>query len=104
MLAYAAMMTGQSELAITHIHALVDGLPEDFLKEFAFGADGFIAMPYEVLLRFGRWDDVLAMPDHADYLPFTRAFRHAARAIALAAKSDTAAARKEQETFLAMMK
>lgn len=104
MLAYAAMMTGQSELAITHIRAMVDGLPEDFLKEFAFAGDGFIAMPYEVLLRFGRWDDVLAMPDHPDYLPFTRAFRHAARAIALAAKSETAAARKEQETFLAMMK
>jgi len=101
MLAFAAMMTGQSELALRHIRAMVEGLPEDFLKEFALAADGFVAMPYEVMLRFGRWDDVLAAPDHPDYLPFTRAFRHAARAIAFAAKGNVASAREEQAAFLA---
>lgn len=100
MLAYAAMMTGQSKLAIGHIHDMVDGLPEDFLKENASVADGFIAMPYEVLLRFGRWDDVLATAEPADYLPFTRAFRHAARAIAFAAKGEVKSAREEQNAFL----
>lgn len=35
------------------------------------------------------------------YLPFTRAFRHAARAIAFAAKADVIDARKEQADFLA---
>ena len=70
MLAYAAMMTGQSELAIGQIRTMVAGLPEDFLKTFAPFADGYVAMPYEVLLRFGRWDDVLAAPDHAEHLPF----------------------------------
>ena len=104
MLAYAAMMTGQSKLAITHIHAMVDGLPEDFLKEFANYADGFIAMPLEVLLRFGRWDDVLAAPESADYLPFSRAFRHAARAIAYAAQGNVSSAREEQAAYLAAVK
>jgi len=101
MLAYAAMMTGQSALSISHIRTLVDDLPEDFLKEYSPGIDGFVAMPYEVLLRFGRWDDVLAAPDHPDYLPFTRAFRHAARAISFAAKGDVKSAREEQTAFLA---
>ena len=101
MLAYAAMMTGQSKLAIGHIHDLVEGLPGDFLKEHAAGVDGFVAMPYEVWLRFGRWDDVLAAPDHPDYLPFSRAFRHAARAISFAAKGDVKSAREEQTAFLA---
>jgi tetratricopeptide (TPR) repeat protein len=104
MLAYAAMMTGQSAVAIAHIRALVAGLPEDFLKEYAMAAEGFVAMPYEVLLRFGRWDDVLAEPDHAEYLPFTRAFRHAARAIAYAAKGNVPSAREEQTAFLAAAK
>jgi tetratricopeptide (TPR) repeat protein len=104
MLAYAAMMTGQRALATQHIRALVAGLPEDFLKEFAPMAEGFVAMPYEVLLRFGRWDDVLAEPDHPDYMPFTRAFRHAARGIALAAKGDANSAREEQAAYLAAAK
>ena len=101
MLAYAAMMTGQSELAITHIRAAVAGLPEDFLKEYATMAEAFVAVPYEVLVRFGRWDDVLAEAgDYPEYMPFTRAFRHAARGIAFAAKGEIAAARAEQAAYL----
>jgi tetratricopeptide (TPR) repeat protein len=101
MLTYAAMMTGQGNLAVKSIQAMVAEIPEDALKEFAMAADAFVAMPYEVLLRFGRWDDVLAMPEHPDYLPFTRAFRHAARGIAFAAKGDVKSARAEQEAFVA---
>jgi tetratricopeptide (TPR) repeat protein len=104
MLAYAAMMTGQSELAIGQIRTMVASLPADFLKDFAPFVDGYVAMPYEVLLRFGRWDDVLAMPDHPDHLAFSRAMRLAARGIALAAKGDTSGARREQESYLAAAK
>jgi tetratricopeptide (TPR) repeat protein len=101
MLAYAAMMTGQSGLAIKHIHAAVAGLPEDFLKEYANIAEAFVAIPYEVLARFGRWDDILAEPgDYPDYMPFTKAFRHAVRGIAFAAKGDVASSRREQIAYL----
>lgn len=99
MLAYAAIMTGQSKLAIRHIRQMVSELPPDFLKEFALMMDGFVAMPLEVLIRFGRWDDVLAEKDsYPDHMPFTRAF-HGARAIAYAAKRDAANARKAQAVF-----
>src|SRR6202045_2185027 len=101
MLAYAAMMTGQSELAINHIRAMVAGLPEDFLKEYALLVEGFVAMPLEVLVRFGRWDDILAEPDdYSDYMRFTRAFHYAARAVARAAMGDVTGARKEQAIYL----
>ena len=101
MLAWAAMMTGQSELAITHIRAMVAEMPEEFLRDWASGVEGFAAMPFEVLVRFGRWDDVLAEPDHyPDYMPLTKTLRLAARAVALAAKSDATAARVEQAMFL----
>jgi tetratricopeptide (TPR) repeat protein len=99
------MMTGQRELAMKHIRAMVAGLPADFLKEYALLAEGFVAMPLEVMVRFGRWDEVLAEPDqYADYMPFTRAFHHAARAVAYAAKGDAENARKEQAIFLEQSK
>jgi tetratricopeptide (TPR) repeat protein len=101
MLAYVAMMTGQRQLAMKHIRAMVAELPADFLKEYAMITEGFVAMPLEVLVRFGRWDEILAEPSQfADYMPFTRAFHHAARAIAYAAKGDVANARKAQAIYL----
>ena len=100
MLAYAAMMTGQSALAISHIRALTTIFPDDFLKNFAFVADGFMPMPLEVLVRFGHWDEVLAEPDSFPAnMPFSHAFRHAARAIAFAAKGDMKSARAEEAAY-----
>jgi tetratricopeptide (TPR) repeat protein len=104
MLAYAAMMTGQGELALREIQTMVDEFPAELVQEEALFADGYVAMPYEVLLRFGRWDEVLARPEAPEYLPFTRAFRHAARAVAFAAKGDVPAAEAEQELFLTKLK
>lgn len=99
MLAYAAMMTGQSRLALQHMHELVDGLPADFMQEFGSVAETWRAMPLEANVRFGRWDDVLAEPAHPATEPFTHAFQHAARGIAFAAKGDAAQARTEQALY-----
>ena len=100
MLSFAAMMTGQSRLAIDHIRAMAGELPDDFIRQFSLMAEGFLAMPDEVLVRFGKWDDILNESfTPKDYTPFTNAFHHAARAIALAAKGDTAGARAEQKTY-----
>ena len=101
MLAYAAMMTGQRELAMKHIRAMVEQLPADFVKETALQAEGFVAMPLEVMVRFGMWDQILAEPDnYPEYMTGTRAFHYAARAIAYAAKGDPQKARQEQALFL----
>jgi tetratricopeptide (TPR) repeat protein len=101
MLAYAAMMTGQRDLAMKHIRALVAEMPADFLKENALTAEANVAMPLEVMVRFGMSDEILAEPEkYTDSMWFTRAFHHAARAIAYAAKGDTANARKAQSVFL----
>jgi tetratricopeptide (TPR) repeat protein len=101
MLAYAAMMTGQRDLAMKHIRALVAEIPADFLEESALIAEGNVATPLEVMVRFGMWDEILAEPEkYTDKMWFTRAFHHAAGAIAYAAKGDTANARKAQSVFL----
>jgi tetratricopeptide (TPR) repeat protein len=101
MLAYAAMMTGQRDLAMKHIRAMVAELPRDFLMENALQAEGNVAMPLEVMVRFGLWDEILAQPEnYTDKMWFTSAFHHAARAIAWAAKGDPPSARKAQSVFI----
>jgi tetratricopeptide (TPR) repeat protein len=100
MLSYAAMMTGQKQLAVEHIRAMVQGIPEEDIKKYAEVVEALCAEPYEVLIRFGLWDEILAEPDHPEFEVFTRAFRHAARGIAYAAKGDTKSARTEQSAFL----
>jgi tetratricopeptide (TPR) repeat protein len=99
MLTYAAMMTGQSALAIRTIREMVADIPEEFFQKNAF-ADGFKAMPLEVLMRFGRWDEVLAEPALPDYVPISRSLQHYARAVAHAAQGRVAEAEKEQAAFL----
>jgi tetratricopeptide (TPR) repeat protein len=101
MLAFGALMTGQRELAMKHVRAMVSEIPAKFVKENVAFADGFFAVPLEVMVRFGRWDDILAEPDkYPPGMPFVRAFHHAARATAYAAKADTVKARKEQTLFV----
>jgi tetratricopeptide (TPR) repeat protein len=101
MLAYAAMMTGQREVAMKHIRAMVAEMPADFLKENATQVEGFVSMPLEVMVRFGMWNEILAEPNnYPEYMTGTRAFHRGARAIAYAAKGDIENARKEQSIFL----
>ncbi|HEV3410231.1 MAG TPA: hypothetical protein VG095_08045, partial [Chthoniobacterales bacterium] len=100
MLAYAAMMTGQSKLAMQYIRDMVKDLPPDFVKENSVIVESFMAFPLEIMVRFGKWDDILKEPDkYPEYMPFTRAFHSAARAIAYAAKNEPENARKEQAIF-----
>src|SRR4051812_34725654 len=101
MLAYAALMTGQRDLAVKQINAMVASLPADFVEAFSPMIEGFGAMPDEVMVRFGMWDQILSapQPDKA-YMPFTNSFHHLARAIAFAATDKTAEARAEQKMWV----
>src|SRR6266566_3974853 len=101
MLAYAAMMSGQSALALQAARGLVAGIPPEFRAASASLIDLYYAMPLEVLMRFGRWEEILAAPDFEEDLPGSRALRHAARAIAHAARGEVAQAREKQRLFLA---
>jgi tetratricopeptide (TPR) repeat protein len=99
MLAYGAMMTGQTALALKIIRKMVADIPTEFLRANAF-MDGFVAMPLEVMMRFGRWDDILAEPQFPDFVPISRALQHYARAVAYAAKEDVSSAMMEQAAFV----
>lgn len=99
MRAFAAMMVGKSALALDSVREMVAEMPEDWLRENAEWADGWVAMPLEVLMRFGRWEEILAEPEPPEYLPLTRALRHYARGVAYAAMDSVDEARSEQAAF-----
>ena len=98
MLTYGAMMSGRSALALETITAMAAGIPPEFVRENAW-ADGFLAMPLEVMMRFGRWHEVLAHPEFPEFAPISTALRLYARAVARAAQGDVAGARAEQAAF-----
>ena len=79
MLAYAALMRGESRRAIAAVDAMLAELPIEWARENAAIADGYFAMPLEVRMRFGRWDEILAAPEPEATFPIARALRHAAQ-------------------------
>jgi tetratricopeptide (TPR) repeat protein len=100
MLAYAAMMRGRSEAAIGAIDEMMTLIPEEWARQNAAIADGYLAMPLEVRMRFGLWDEILAAPEPDPAFPLARALRHYARAVSLAALNRVDEAKVEQEEFL----
>jgi tetratricopeptide (TPR) repeat protein len=104
MLAYAAMMMGQSKKATDAIEEMLAGIPEEFIKKSAPMIDGYYAMPFELHMRFGRWDAMLAEPKPRDCFPLAVALWHYARGVSLAAKGHVAAAKRQQEAFAAAVK
>lgn len=106
MLTFAAMMQGQSKLALDTIRDMFTDVPKGWVekKENAAIADGFVAMPLEVLKRFGKWDDILKEPEPPEIFPIARALRHSTRGVAFAAKGQVKEARAEQELFRAAAK
>ncbi|WP_321309270.1 hypothetical protein [Marinifilum fragile] len=98
-LVYGAMFDGQSELALKTAREIPKQVPEDFLKEWADFLDAFMPIPLHVLVRFGRWDEILEEPEPAEYLPVSHSIWHYARALAFATKGMVKQAEKEQAAY-----
>ncbi|MEW4564931.1 hypothetical protein AB1K70_20565 [Bremerella sp. JC770] len=99
MLAFAAMMIGQEKVATEQIDLMIEEMPESWVVTNAPFVDGMHSMPYEMHIRFGRWDAILEEPEPAEHFPICRAMRHFARGVAYAAKKDPTQARAEQAIF-----
>ncbi|MBI5853620.1 MAG: hypothetical protein HZB39_21640 [Planctomycetes bacterium] len=97
--AWSAMAGGRFAVARAAAQDLVADFPAGATTDFAAFTDGFFPTGLHVLLRFGRWDEVLATPPFADSLPIAGAMRHYARGIAFAATGRTGEARAEQAEF-----
>lgn len=98
---YGAMFDGQSEVALQTARELNKQIPEDMLRAQTDFLDAFMPTAIHVLVRFGRWDDILQEPEPAEYLPMSRAIWHYARALAYASTGQVDKAEVEQDDFLA---
>ncbi len=102
-LAYTAMMEGRRASALEHTRAVVGMFPPEFVKENASFADAFMTVHLEALKRFGDWQGVLDDKLPVEGLPVSTAYRHFARAVALAALGRTGEAEKEAAAFRAAL-
>ena len=98
-LAWTCMMLGRREEAQTAARAMIRKIPPDFMEAAAPFLDPLASIELTVLMRFGRWDEILAHPRPAGYLPVTVAMWHFARGSALAAQDKVEAAVAEQAAF-----
>src|SRR5690606_797429 len=98
-LAYAAMMEGRYETALAAARKIEQQIPPDFLKKYVVMADGFMPTALHVLIRFGKWDEILEEPEPDDWRLFSRAERHFARAVAYSALGQTEDARRELQAM-----
>ncbi|MDA1259188.1 MAG: hypothetical protein O3A20_01055 [Planctomycetota bacterium] len=98
-LAYAAMMQGRYETAITAARRIETDIPREFLVGFAPMADGFMSTALHVMIRFGKWKQVLEEPEFEDFQLLSHAQRRYARAVAFANLGNVAEARAELAAF-----
>ncbi len=96
-LAYAAMMEGRYQTAIDAARKILKIIPPEFLKNYVTIADGFMPTNLHVLIRFGKWDQILADPEPEAGRILSRAERHFARSLAFSALGRTSDARHELE-------
>ncbi|MGN6168785.1 MAG: hypothetical protein ACTHQQ_11540 [Solirubrobacteraceae bacterium] len=104
---YAAMLAGNKQAALESTDQLEDVLPEELLRKevppMADWLEGFLAIRVHVLVRFGDWDELAALPlpDDPQLYCTTTAMIHYGRAIAHASLGDIDAADRERELFRA---
>lgn len=84
-LVYGAMFDGQSELAMAAARDIPKQVPEELIVEWVDFLDAFMPTALHVMVRFGRWEEILEEPDFAETLPMARSIRHYARALAFSA-------------------
>jgi tetratricopeptide (TPR) repeat protein len=102
---YGAMFLGQYRTAIEAAERMVENLPEELLRvespPMADWLEGFVPMKQHVLIRFGRWEEIIGQELPADPVLYstTTAMIHYAKAVAHAALGDVGEADREAERF-----
>jgi tetratricopeptide (TPR) repeat protein len=99
---YGAMFLGQAQTALEAADQLAAAIPEDLLRvevpPMADWLEGFVPMRLHVLIRFGRWQEIIDSPLPADagLYSATTAMTHYAKGVAHAATGDIAAAARHR--------
>ncbi|KAG9669689.1 TPR domain protein, partial [Aureobasidium melanogenum] len=102
---YAAMFAGQSKVALESVGGLEASLPEALLRvdspPMADWLEGFLSVRIHVLVRFGMWEQILALelPTNEQLFCVTTAFILYGRGIAFAATGQVEAAKEALKKF-----
>jgi tetratricopeptide (TPR) repeat protein len=103
---YGAMFLGQFTPALEAAQELIDTTPEDLLRipspPMADFIEGYIPMKQHVLVRFGKWQDILnqKLPEDRELYCSTAAMMLYARAVAHSALGNISEAEKARDEFL----
>jgi tetratricopeptide (TPR) repeat protein len=89
-----ATMSGQSSLAVESARKTASAVAKATAEQMPF-VQGFTVVPYYAMVRFGKWDELLAEPKPLHDSIFTRGIWHFARGSALAGKSRLDEAQQE---------
>jgi tetratricopeptide (TPR) repeat protein len=102
-LIYAAMFNGQYSHAIEAVDRLEEALPERILRSggHADWMETFNTVRIHVYVRFGKWDEILALalPHDQELYSITTAHIHYGRGIAHSVLGNIKEAEKEQRRF-----
>ena len=102
---YGAMFLGHLRAALDAAEELISTLPEEVLKvtspPMADWLEGFVPMKQHVLIRFGRWKDIVAepLPQNPELFCVTNATMRYAKGVAYSVLGDLAAAKDEAAAF-----
>ncbi len=91
-----ATLAGNSKVAIEAAKATSELAHPQLMKEQGWGTlQHYYSIPYFILVKFGKWQQVLNIPEETVELTYPRAVRHYARGMAFAASNDPEKARFE---------
>ena len=90
----AASMEGRGAETVRAARDFAAAVPADLILQTS-DMETVSAAPIVALVRFGRWDEVLALPAPDGKLPYTRGVWHYARGLAQSAKGQGSAAQGE---------
>jgi tetratricopeptide (TPR) repeat protein len=90
----ASTMQGQSALSIESARRVVANVRVEQVKAFPT-VEFFRTVPLLSLVRFGKWDEILAEPHPHEGFMFAKSIWHYARGVALAAQGQTSDAQAE---------
>lgn len=102
---YAAMFLGQSEIALRTADELAAAVPEELLRiespPMAQWLEGFLSMRVHVLIRFGKWQEIidLDLPDDQELYCVTTAMLHYGKSVACSATGRIAEAEQQKRLF-----
>lgn len=98
----ASTMQGQSAVSIESARRVVENVRIEQVKAFPT-VEFFRTVPLLSLVRFAKWDDILAQPHPHEGFMFAKSIWHYARGVAYAAKGQGAAAEAELAALVPLL-